>query len=246
MWGGGRTWIGQQLSGLADFLFPPACPVCHSNLAASENASDFCDLCNDEIILLPSGRCCCCALPFKATLSSSHLCADCLKQQPEFRSVFAAGLYAGALKLALQRFKYAGAVNLDRPLAKLLLAQIPENAQYEVVVPVPLHPSRLRHRGYNQSLLLAKILADNLHISLDQAILQRVIDSPRQQGLNALQRAKNLQGAFFGSCRLDGRNVLLVDDVMTTGATVAACSKVLKKLGAKDINVAVIARAPRH
>ena len=246
MWGGGITWIGHQVNGLADFLFPPACPVCHGPLVALQSNPDFCNLCSDEICFLPSGRCSCCAVPFNATSSSSHLCTDCLKQRPLFSSVFAAGVYSGSLKLALQKFKYAGAVNLDRPLAKLLLAQIPVDTRHDLIVPVPLHVARLRQRGYNQSLLLAKVLADNLHVFLGQEILQRGIDSPHQQGLNARQRAKNLQGAFFGTCRLDGRTVLLVDDVMTTGATVAACSQILKRLGANDVNVAVIARAPRH
>jgi len=164
---------------------------------------------------------------------------------PEFSAVYAAGLYAGALKKALQRFKYAGAVDLDRPLARLLLAEIPSDGLLDVIVPVPLHSARLRQRGYNQSLLLAKVLAHNLQIPVDQTVLQRIVDSHSQQGLGARQRTQNLRAAFRGISRLDGRSVLLVDDVMTTGATVSACTQALFEVGVKTVNIAVIARAPR-
>lgn len=243
MWRGGAKWAGQQLAGLVDLLFPPACPVCLGPLTV---ASSFCSPCTAAITPLPPGRCSRCALPFVATSSSSHHCADCCRQLPAFSAVYAAGLYAGTLQQALQRFKYAGAVDLDQPLAGLLRAQIPAESCDDLIVPVPLHRSRLRRRGYNQSLLLAKLLAFNLRIPCDPHVLQRVVDSHSQQGLGARQRALNLRDAFVGTRRLDGRRVLLVDDVMTTGATVAVCTQALRDVGAANINVAVIARAARH
>jgi len=243
---GGADWVGRQIGGLVDLLFPPACPICLRSLPVSAPESPFCALCSSAITPLPPGRCSRCALPFIATSSSSHLCADCCRKLPAFSAVYAAGLYAGALKRALQRFKYSGAVDLDRPLAKLLEIQIPPVVGNEVIVPVPLHLSRLRRRGYNQSLLLARVLAHNLRITLDHSSLRRVVDSHSQQGLDARQRARNLCNAFIGTRRLDGRSVLLVDDVMTTGATVAACTQVLYDVGVRRVNVAVIARAPRH
>ncbi len=246
MWGGGVDWLGRHLGGLVDLLFPPACPICLGPLTVATAASSFCPPCRTAITPLPPGRCSRCALPFIASSGSSHYCADCSRQLPPFSAVYAAGLYAGALKQALQRFKYAGAVDLDRPLAELLQAQIPPATGNQVIVPVPLHPARLRQRGYNQSLLLARVLAHNLRITLDQAILQRVVDSHSQQGLDARQRARNLRDAFLGTRRLDGRSVLLIDDVMTTGATVSACTQALKNVGAMSVDIAVIARAPRH
>lgn len=246
MWGGGTGWFGQQIGGLLDLLFPPACPICLGSLPGAGAPAPFCPHCTATITPLPAGRCSCCALPFIAGFSSSHLCADCIRQLPPFSTVHAAGLYAGALKQALQRFKYAGGVDLDRPLARLLETQIPAASSVEVIVPVPLHPSRLRQRGYNQSLLLARVLAQNLQISLDQAILQRVVAAHSQQGLDARQRARNLRNAFLATRSLDGRNVLLVDDVMTTGATVSVCAQALRAAGAGTVEIAVIARAPRH
>ena len=161
-----------------------------------------------------------------------------------FRS--AAGLYTGTLKQAMQRFKYAGVVDLDRPLANLLHAEIPTGIDAEVIIPVPLHISRLRNRGFNQSLLLARVLAHKLLISLDHEILQRVVDSHSQQGLDARQRLHNLRDVFTVTRKLAGARVLLVDDVMTTGATVSACTRVLLDAGAESVKIAVIARAPRH
>jgi ComF family protein len=167
---------------------------------------------------------------------------------PAFSAVYAAGIYSGALKQALQRFKYAGAIDLDQPLAELLQTQIQSCSElnFDIIVPVPLHPSRLRQRGYNQSLLLAKVLAYNLQISLEPAILGRIIDSHSQQGLDARQRAENMREAFGATRRLEGCKILLVDDVMTTGATVSACSKALTDAGAMQVTIAVIARATRH
>lgn len=160
--------------------------------------------------------------------------------------VYAAGVYTGTLKQALQRFKYAGVVDLDRPLANLLHAVIPTDIDAEVIVPVPLHLSRLRARGYNQALLLARVLARELLIPLDCAILQRTVDSHSQQGLNARQRLHNLRDVFITTRGLAGAQVLLIDDVMTTGATVAACTRALLDAGASRVKIAVIARAPRH
>jgi ComF family protein len=191
------------------------------------------------------GRCSRCALPFNSSSGSSHLCADCSRNTPVFSAVYAAGVYSGSLKIALQRFKYADAIDLDRPLAKLLQEQIQACFEIDLIVPVPLHPSRLRQRGYNQSLLLARVLAHNLQKPLKYAVLQRVIDSHSQQGLDARQRAENMSGTFIANRSLAGLHVLLVDDVMTTGATVSACSKALMDVGVLNITIGVIARATR-
>jgi ComF family protein len=160
--------------------------------------------------------------------------------------VTAAGLYAGSLKTALQRFKYAGMIDLDRPLARLLLECLPPALDAEIIVPVPLHVSRLRRRGYNQSLLLAKEMAHKLLLPLRPEILERIVDSHTQQGLSARQRALNLNGAFVAKRRLDGRHILLIDDVMTTGTTLTSCTQALLDAGAAQVSVAVVARAAKH
>ncbi|WP_020677288.1 ComF family protein [Geopsychrobacter electrodiphilus] len=236
--------VGQQISGLVDLLFPPVCPICRVLLRGA--SSPFCLSCVSNISPLPAGRCSRCALPFVSENSSAHLCAECCRKPPCFSQVSAAGLYAGSLKTALQRFKYSGAIDLDRPLVSLLLPRVSSVDRDDIIVPVPMHVSRLRQRGYNQSLLLAKMLAFKLRRPLCSQVLQRIKDNPPQQGLGARQRALNLGGAFVSPRRLDGRGILLVDDVMTTGATIRACAQALMVAGSGQVRVAVIARAPRH
>lgn len=245
MWGGGDSWLEQQFGGLVDLLFPPACPVCQLTFRAGSDSPLMCSVCTAAISPLPVGRCSRCALPFGATTNSTHSCHDCLLSPPLYTQVFAAGVYAGSLKHALQRFKYNGAVDLDQMLARLLQSQIPTSSHDDVILPVPLHFTRLRQRGYNQSLLLARVLAHNLQIQLECSILKRVYAARSQQGLSARERVRNLNNAFIGTRRLDGLSVLLIDDVMTTGATVAACTQALLNVGARSVNIGVVARAPR-
>ena len=244
MWRGGGGALRAGLGGLVDLLFPRLCPVCRN--APLAESQPFCPGCTERIEPLPPGRCSRCALPFVAVAGSTHLCADCLRHEPPFGRVHAAGLYAGSLKQALQLFKYSGAIELDRTLARLLCAMLPPLSGDEILLPVPLHPQRLRHRGYNQSLLLARAMACILQIPLERTLLERVVATPSQQGLDARQRMSNLHGAFRCRRRLQGERMLLVDDVMTTGATLAACSYALLDAGAGSVDGAVVGRAPRH
>lgn len=248
-----------QAVDLLDFFFPATCPACAKLFPANDTAT-FCPTCAESLTPLPAGHCPRCALPFGAT-SSEHLCADCARQLPAYQRVFAAGLYAGSLKQAIQRFKYEGGVDLDRCLARLLvpqLADLPLEGE-NLLVPVPLHPRRLRKRGYNQSLLLAKVLLAALQgrqkhaqfktagsVRLEPDLLRRVTDGHQQQGLSARQRALNLRGTMVFTRRLQGENLILVDDVMTTGATVSACAQALLDAGASRVLAAVIARTPRY
>lgn len=241
----GMCWVGKQVSQLIDLFFPPSCLVCHASFSQTSTHSICCS-CLSQICPLSDASCSCCALPFSSSAGSSHLCADCIRQPPPYTKVYAAGLYAGTLKLALQQFKYSGVISLDRFLADLLQAQLPDLSGEEILVPVPLHPRRLRQRCYNQSLLLAKALAYYLQIPLEKTMLARTIDSHSQQGLDARQRALNLRGAFACTRKLSGETVLLIDDVMTTGATLASCSQTLLNAGARKVVVGVVARAPRH
>jgi ComF family protein len=241
----GISWFKEQADGLLDLFLPRLCPICLARAASDQDS--FCPACRAAIQPLPAGHCSRCALPFRATDSSSHLCADCSRQSPPFRQVYVAGLYQGALKEALQGFKYQGRVDLDRSLAQLLIGLLAdESIEADLIVPVPLHRHKLRQRGYNQSLLLARLLAHNLQISLGKAMLVRMQAGHSQQGLSAPQRRQNLKGAFRCNRDLSGKRLLLVDDVMTTGATLAVCSQALLDAGAQEVSAAVVARAPRY
>jgi len=244
---------------LLNFFFPAICPACEK-LLPTDSQTPFCPKCTQSLIPLPQGRCSRCALPFKAQTSSMHLCADCTRQLPVYQGVFAAGLYTGSLKQAIQRFKYKAGVDLDRCLIQLLIPQLdtlPLDGQ-NLLVPVPLHPLGLRKRGYNQSLLLAKNLLSalrlrqkaaklkrGLDLRLEPGILRRTKDGQHQQGLGARQRALNLRDTIVATRQLQGENLILVDDVMTTGATVSACARALLDAGAARVLVVVIARTPR-
>jgi ComF family protein len=178
------------------------------------------------------------------------LCAACraLLELAEARSVVgvpivAAALYAAPLDRAIQRFKYESRPDLARGLATLIAPLSPIDA--EVLVPVPLHPNRLAERGYNQSALLALALSPTLRIPEDTRCLLRERDTPRQAELGKLARQANTEGAFRvrDRARASGRRIAIVDDVVTTGATVAACVKTLREAGAVVSVVLAVASA---
>jgi len=240
-------WLRAELSGLFDLLLPPACPLCGAALAA-RSPLFFCPACSDGIHSLVGPCCPHCALPYAAAQGPDHLCEACLREEPPFSRVLAAGTYEATLRLAVQRFKYEGAVGLDRPLAGLLAAVLEADGGFrpDLLVPVPLHRSRLRERTYNQSLLLARALGRRWRLPAEPRLLLRLRPTVAQQGLKAAARRRNLHGAFAASRSLNGERVLLIDDVLTTGATARECSRVLREAGAGEVMVAVLARASLH
>jgi ComF family protein len=190
-----------------------------------------------------------CALPYPLPAGSDHLCEACLRQPPPFQWVRCLGLYEDGLAEAVQRFKYQGAIGLDRPLARLLadvLSLDRDTFRPHLLVAVPLHRRRLQARGYNQSLLLARELGRRWQVPAPARLLRRIRFTPSQQGLDAAARRRNLKGAFALSRELDGERVLLIDDVLTTGATARECARTLLDGGAGQVAVAVLARAPRY
>jgi ComF family protein len=183
-------------------------------------------------------------LPFQAVNSSSHLCGRCSLLRPPFSKVHCVGLYDLALRKAIHQFKFNQRVGLDRPLAKLLARVIADDGQFELIVPLPLHPRRLRQRCYNQSQLLAKEIGRLCGLPVASRLLLKQRDTPPQQSLSARDREVNLRSAFGMSRCLSGERVLLVDDVMTTGATASAAGRMLLQGGAGEVQVAVVGRAP--
>ena len=147
------------------------------------------------------------------------------------------------MRRSIHQFKFNGKVGLDRPLGVLLEQAIDTDLKIDLLVPVPLQRKRLQQRSYNQALLLARVVAKLRKLPVDNDLLIKVRETETQQGLSAKERVKNLQGSFKLEKNVSGQNILLVDDVMTTGATVAACSRSLIEGGAANIYVAVIGRA---
>jgi len=234
--------LRQGLSWLLQQLLPPACPLCRQTFPAAW-AAPLCAGCLAGISPLPAAHCTCCALPFTATAGSAHLCGRCLKQPPGFNKVFALGLFSGTLRDAIHQLKFSQRVSLDRPLARLLTEKIPANSAFDLIVPVPLHRLKLQRRSYNQALLLARELGRCRDLPVAVRLLNKTVDTPPQQDLSAAERWQNLKQVFRVEQQLQGEKILLVDDVLTTGATVRSCSQALLTAGAAEVQVAVLARA---
>ena len=152
--------------------------------------------------------------------------------------------YEGKLSAAVQRFKYAQKSSLAAPLGSLLSNHSLIEENFDAILPVPLHISRLRKRGFNQSQLLAEKLGEKTSCKVDPYILKRIKPTLAQVGMEKKERMLNVKDAFQlrKGAHIEGRNILLVDDVYTTGATVRECSKTLKQGGAKKVAVVTLAR----
>ncbi|MBI1864235.1 MAG: ComF family protein [Nitrospirae bacterium] len=183
--------------------------------------------------------------PEALTHSPGHLCGNCRDKEPPFALARAAGAHEGALREAIHLLKYGRKHSLGKKLGRFLLPSAGALPTPEVVVPVPLHPSRLRHRGFNQSLLLADAVCRRLDVPLDHGALQRVRPTRPQVELTPEERKANIRGAFavLRPERIEDKRVLLVDDVFTTGATVSECARVLRKAGAQEVVVATLSRS---
>jgi ComF family protein len=152
------------------------------------------------------------------------------------------GLYSGALAEAIHAFKFSGLKRLARPLGKLITElRIP---LMDGIVPVPVSSRTLRERGFNQTLLLSRILSRHLAIPLQMNLLLKKRETLPQIGLGAKERGKNLRNAFEVTGKLNGQGIILLDDVMTTGATARECAKTLRKAGAGEVVVVTLARSP--
>jgi ComF family protein len=171
----------------------------------------------------------------------ADVCRHCLEVPPSYTRAVSFGHYDKALASAIHHFKFLGIKRLSKPLAELMLFH--DTAGIDVVVPVPLTPAGLKSRGFNQALLLAHHIAGKKKIPLVVTALKKTRDTPPQVGLSAKERAANVKKAFSCAANMAGKNVLLIDDVMTTGATVNACSKQLLKAGAGSVSVLTLARA---
>jgi ComF family protein len=242
------TYLKSELSGLLDLLLPPTCAICRAE-APTPFPVGICPNCLTQLPSLPAARCSRCALPYPTEEGGPHLCEACLRRPPDFSGVVAVGVYQNLLRESIHRFKYEQGIHLDHPLGMLLAHRLAADApefRPELILPVPLHPRRLRERGYNQSLLLARRLGKDLRVPTEPRRLLRIRPTPPQQGLLLADRQRNLRGAFALCGPLRGEKILLIDDVMTTGATLRECAQVLKSGGAGEILVAVLGRAPRH
>ncbi len=237
MWN--SPFLKQSLtSRLLHILYPSYCPICEnpSNLFYY---SPICSPCWTMIKRYTGPACTICAMPFPS--EHAKICGPCTKKRPVFSRVVTYGIYEGVLAEAIHQFKFYGLKRLARPLGNLLLnLEIP---QTDGITPVPLTKKGLRERGFNQSLLLARVISKEIKVPLLMDILYKKKDTPPQIGLSSKERLSNLKNAFEVKENIEGHRLLLVDDVITTGATVTECSRELLKAGAKEVIVIALARA---
>jgi ComF family protein len=219
---------------LLDLVWPPRCAACR----AAVREEPFCDVCADAVDPLPPG-CARCGRP-----GPDALCGACRAAPPAFDAVRAGGLFGGPLADAIHALKYRDRPALARPLGAWLAARapVPPGA---VVVSVPLARGRRLERGYDQAALLADALARaaGARGRRLRAALRRVREGPPQVGRTREERARNVADAFEAGAAVAGKDVVLVDDVVTTGATADAAAAALRRAGARSIVVVALARA---
>jgi ComF family protein len=229
-----RTEFARQVVGeLLDLAWPPSCPACAEPPAGS---GTFCQLCSEALEPVPTG-CQRCGLP-----GPDALCGCCQARPPAFDSLAAGGLFGGPLADAVHALKYQDRPALARPLGAWLASRLklPTGA---LVISVPLARRRRRERGYDQASLLADSLARATGGRRLRRQLTRVRDTPPQVGRDREARARNVAGAFVAGSGVAGRDLVLVDDVVTTGATADAAARALKDAGARSVKVVALARA---
>lgn len=185
----------------------------------------------------PDRACPVCALP-----GSAGVCGRCQIRLPAFDATVAGFEYRFPLVEMIQSLKYGRSLALARTLGRRLAAHA--CGPWDAVVPVPIHPQRLRARGFNQAIEIARPIARQWRLPLLVDPVDRVRATPPQPGLTAAERARNLRGAFASNADLSGRSLLVVDDVMTTGATLDEFARVLKARGARQVVNLVVARTP--
>ncbi|NEV60880.1 ComF family protein [Thiorhodococcus minor] len=227
---------------LLDRLYPPTCILCG---APGAEGRDLCPGCHEE---LPWNRHACarCALPFDGPVPPGALCGPCRKAPPPFDGCVAPLRYELQVPALVTSAKFRGKLNAARLLGQILAAAL-ESASWDLpdaLVPVPLHPKRLRARGYNQALEIARILGDDLGLPLETSLCQRVTATPPQAGLDERERHRNIRGAFAVRGPLAGARIAIVDDVVTTASTVIELSRVLRRAGAGSLLVLTVSRTP--
>lgn len=234
--------IGQLAYWILDFALPPRCAGCGTIVS---DVHSFCPDCWKRIEFLGSAGCVTCGLPLQAT--DAERCAVCLARPPRIDRTRAAVAYDEVSRGLALRLKYGRKIAIAKTMARYMAPLIEARGSGVLLVPVPLHRSRLWQRGFNQSAIMARELSRQTGLPTDVAVLKRVKRTPSLKGLSLQQRRRVVAGAFKVGDRsaVEGRTVVLVDDVLTTGSTANACARELRRAGAARVELVSWARVVR-
>jgi ComF family protein len=262
------TGLKTVATALGKALFPDKCLLCGrffvppgEAFRSSEDVFEraladwLCDACLGDCETIAAPFCPRCGIPFIGAVEPDHVCGDCRTYPGAFERARSVGPYAGALKALIRLFKFQGRVGLALPLGRLLLDTFERDLRpdrVDLILPVPLHARRMRRRGYNQAYLLLRpwgrwyqaVHQRPLPCRIERGLLRRVRATAPQTGLDRAARKRNLKNAFALTHpqRCAEQRIVLVDDILTTGATVNACARVLRDAGARRVEVLTLAR----
>jgi len=240
--GGVSKWLRASL----DLAYPPVCQLCKTNRADAD-AGFVCGQCWSHVRFIRPPFCERCGLPFEGDLTTKFICTNCHDLPLHFSSARSAVVAKTVVLEAIHRFKYSQALWFEKFLADLLVreaAPVLGEEKWDFIVPVPLHPLKLREREFNQAERLAVHLSRATNVPVNARILRRINPTATQTLLSRDERAANVKSAFAvrPGARLDGQRVILVDDVFTTGATTNAGARALRGAGAAEVRVWTVAR----
>ena len=227
-------------------LYPPVCQLCHAS-RAEVHSGLVCNQCWSHVRFIRPPFCKRCGLPFEGALTTEFVCTNCHDLPLHFSSARSAVVAKTVVLEAIHRFKYSHALWFETFLADLFVreaAPVLKGQNWDFIVPVPLHPLKLRKREFNQAERLAVHLSRATNIQINRNILRRIQPTATQTLLTREQRAANMKNAFavYPEAQIRGKMIVLVDDVFTTGATTNACAQALRKSGATEVCVWTVAR----
>jgi competence protein ComFC len=234
-----------RLGAIASLLYPPVCVICRASVRATEY---LCDQCEAKVVRIVAPFCQKCSEPFEGAITSEFTCANCAHRTIHFDAAVAAYRSRGIVRQIIHDFKYGHQIYLRQPVARWLRAALDDtrlrDCRFDIIIPVPLHPTRQRERGFNQASLLAELLSAQVSIP-SKLLLERARYTTTQTALDRSERMENLHNAFRLRKNMDvrGLRVLLIDDVLTTGSTLSECARILKSAGAISVHAATAARA---
>lgn len=242
-------WVKSAAGSIFALVFPEECRVCGRSLRTLSRIPVCAACLAGPTPFSAQFFCRDCGTPFlnRFPLDEQGRCVLCRNGLRGFDAAYAFGAYEGALRELIHLFKYAGVRTLARPLGDYLAMALPRDRRFDALVPMPLHWFRRWRRGFNQSELLAQEVSRRCGIPVLKAV-RRIRATRSQAGLSHAARRQNVAGAFRvrRGARLQGLRILLVDDVMTTGATAAACASALKRAGAATVVLLTLARVDRR